>query len=92
MPCKFFYLNNLLNDSLDLLGYVTQANYLINAGILDLIKSIDPTSELFAKVSSELNLLLSPAEMGELVKVIAYTKELDVHLAGFKSYDRAHLL
>ena len=89
---NFSYLNNLLNDSLDLVGYVTQANYLINAGILGLIKSIDPASELFAKVSSELNLLLSPAEMGELVKVIAYTKELDMHLAGFKSYDRAHLL
>jgi len=89
---NFSYLNNLLNDSLDLVGYVTQANYLINAGILDLIKSIDPASEHFAKVSSELNLLLSPAEMGELVKVIAYTKELDMNLAGFKNYDRAHIL
>jgi SAM-dependent MidA family methyltransferase len=36
--------------------------------------------------------LLSPAEMGELFKVIALTKNIDVPLIGFKSGDKTHTL
>jgi len=36
--------------------------------------------------------LLSPAEMGELFKVIAFEKNLDIDFIGFSQGDKSHTL
>ena len=36
--------------------------------------------------------LLSPAEMGDLFKVIAFNKNLDIDLIGFSAGDKTHTL
>jgi SAM-dependent MidA family methyltransferase len=41
---------------------------------------------------SEINLLTSPSEMGELVKVMAIANNNQMELKGFGDFDRTHLL
>ena len=43
--------------------------------------------ELFKKMNHEIQMLTSPAEMGELFKVIALGKNFDQQLAGFAFRD-----
>ena len=72
---------------LDLLGYTSQAHFLLNCGLLDLLKE-----ERSPAVASAAHRLISEAEMGELVKVIAVGRGVDVPLAGFARGDRTHTL
>jgi SAM-dependent MidA family methyltransferase len=69
---------------LDLLGYATQAQFLIGCGILDLLAAIgaDATAR-YAQAAGPVQRLLSPAEMGELVKVIAFGRGVSAPLRGF---------
>jgi SAM-dependent MidA family methyltransferase len=76
---------------LDVLGYTSQAHFLMNCGILDLLggpgQAPDP-AQLGA-----VQRLLSEAEMGELVKVLAVGRDVAVEpLAGFVRGDRRHRL
>ena len=41
---------------------------------------------------SEINLLTSPSELGELVKVMAIANNNQMELKGFGDFDRTHLL
>lgn len=79
---------------LDVLGYTTQAAFLMNCGIADLLaqrqREGDPSSAV--RASGALNLLLSPNEMGELFKVIALGRGLTEPLIGFTRADRLHTL
>ena len=75
-----------------LAGYVTQAQFLINCGILDILAQHSPDSPQFMQLVAAAQKLLSPAEMGELFKVIAFTKNLDEPLIGFNSGDKSHTL
>jgi SAM-dependent MidA family methyltransferase len=53
------------------LGFVSQANFLLEAGILDeLAKLGEPGSAAYLAATNEVNRLLNPAEMGELFKVL----------------------
>ena len=57
---------------LQLLGYATQANFLINCGITDLLAETSPENVTqYLPLANQVQYLLSPAEMGELFKVIA---------------------
>ena len=74
-------------------GYCTQARFLINCGILDLLAARgDPTSTTYLREASAVQKLLSPAEMGELFKVLALTREIDAPLLGFREGNRSHRL
>ena len=74
-------------------GYVNQAQFLINCGILDILSQISAADmATYAPLAAAAQKLLSPAEMGELFKVIAFTKDFDAPLIGFKSGDKAHTL
>lgn len=74
-------------------GYTTQAHFLINNGILDALLAVgDPQSAAYLREASKVQVMLSPAEMGELFKVLALTRGLDVELAGFRQGDRSHRL
>lgn len=77
----------------DLLGFTSQARFLLNAGITEALSEIDPSdSKRFLPAANAVQKLLSEAEMGELFKVIAFSRGLDDTLQAFSSGDRSHTL
>jgi SAM-dependent MidA family methyltransferase len=77
----------------DLLGYTSQARFLLNAGITEVLGAINPTDTTrFLPAANAVQKLLSEAEMGELFKVIAFSRGIDETLDAFASGDRTHTL
>jgi SAM-dependent MidA family methyltransferase len=77
----------------DLLGFTSQARFLLNAGITEALSEIDPADAAkFLPAANAVQKLLSEAEMGELFKVIAFSRGLDDTLQAFSSGDRSHTL
>jgi SAM-dependent MidA family methyltransferase len=81
-----------LDSGLDLLGYSSQAAFLLEAGIGKLLLRTSPEDALaYLPQANALQKLVSPAEMGELFKVLA----VGIH-AGlperFATHDRSHRL
>lgn len=75
---------------LDLIGYSDQASFLIDCGILDGLAALGPTdSAQYARAASAVQKLLSPAEMGELFKAIAFGRGIDAVPLGFRRGDRS---
>jgi SAM-dependent MidA family methyltransferase len=72
---------------LDVLGYTSQAHFLVNCGLLDWLAA-DPNPARTGRSAR----LLSEAEMGELFKVLAAGRGIDLPLAGFVRGDRTHTL
>ena len=81
------------NTGLTLLGYTTQAYFLINCDITGILAqtSVEDTNNYLPQ-ANQLQKLVSPAEMGELFKVIAFEKNFSESLIGFKSGDMSRLL
>ena len=90
---------------LDVLGYTTQANFLINCGVAELLLeergarngiASDGAAETAATANllarGAVNVLISPNEMGELFKVIALGRGMPGPLIGFSRGDRVHAL
>jgi SAM-dependent MidA family methyltransferase len=78
---------------LGVLGYATQAQFLVNCGITDLLAKEDPSdAKRYLPLASAVQKLLSPSEMGELFKVLAVGKGVTGPLMGFSSGDRTHAL
>ncbi len=76
-----------------LLGYASQAHFLVNGGIADFIKDISPDNlREYLPLSAQIQKLTSPAEMGELFKVIALGKGFDAPLSNFLAGDKSRLL
>ena len=77
----------------DLLGYATQAQFLINCGITELLSAISASNtRAYAPLAAQAQKLLSPAEMGELFKVIALGRNVKPTLLGFTRGDKSHTL
>jgi len=77
-------------SGLDLLGYAPQARFLMNCGLLEQLGRIDPQDvRRYAPACAGAQTLLSPAEMGELFKVIAFGRGIDEPLLGFQAGDRS---
>ena len=77
---------------LEVLGYATQAQFLVNCGITDVLGEANVENALhYAPIAAEANKLLSPAEMGELFKVLAVGRGAPA-LGGFSHNDRSHTL
>jgi SAM-dependent MidA family methyltransferase len=78
---------------LDLIGYTSQAQFLVNCGITEILAET-PASDAaaYAPLASQAQKLLSPAEMGELYKVIAFGKGVSAPLRGFTQGDRSRAL
>ncbi|HUN91473.1 MAG TPA: SAM-dependent methyltransferase [Burkholderiaceae bacterium] len=73
---------------LDVLGYTSQAHFLLNCGILDLMRDDAP-----AATRSGVHRVVSEAEMGELLKVLAVGRGIGGDaLRGFARGDRTHRL
>lgn len=82
-----------IDAGLELLGYTSQAFFLINCGITDLMNETSPDDlRAYQPLSAQLQKLTSPAEMGELFKVIALGKEISEPLRGFSRGDMSRLL
>jgi SAM-dependent MidA family methyltransferase len=90
-----------LAGGLDVLGYTSQARFLMNAGLPDLLMQSGALSGEEAgahaaaqkySLASAAQKLMSEAEMGELFKVLAIGRALDAPLLGFKTGDRRHRL
>ncbi len=78
---------------LELLGYAPQAQFLINCGLTELLAAIDPAdARRYAPLAAEAQRLVSPAEMGELFKVLAAGRGMRPPLRGFARGDRRHAL
>lgn len=75
---------------LELRGYANQASFLVNLGITDLMRG-DPASSAYVRAAAGVQKLLSPAEMGELFKVLALGRGVGA-LAGFSRGDLSRLL
>lgn len=79
--------------SLELAGFTSQAQFLINCGILDALQATgEPGSSTYLQAANALNRLLHPAEMGEMVKAIAWTKGIDRLPLGFQAGNKIHRL
>ena len=71
---------------LDVLGYTTQARFLMNCGMLQRLEGAD------ARTLSQAHKLLAEHEMGELFKVIVLAKGCSFEPVGFAAGDRTHTL
>lgn len=93
-----------LEGGLDVLGYTSQARFLMNAGLPAVLADLDnardnaPLDEpgqsraalhaAHAQAMSAMQKLISEAEMGELFKVLAIGRDMDEPLIGFSRGDR----
>ncbi|MEE8635811.1 MAG: SAM-dependent methyltransferase [Acidiferrobacterales bacterium] len=77
------------DSGLSLLGYTSQAAFLLASGLTELIAESDPRAvREHLALTHEINKLTSPAEMGELYKVMALGRGIDTPLPGFSLQDR----
>lgn len=82
-----------LEGGLEVLGYTSQANFLLNSGLMKLLSTLDPQDTArYAREIGPVQKLLSEAEMGELFKVLAIGFDIDEPLMGFSRGDRRHML
>ncbi|AUL41542.1 SAM-dependent methyltransferase [Bordetella parapertussis] len=78
-----------LAGGLQVLGYLSQARFLVNAGLLDALSQLDPAdARAYAQAVAPVQKLLSEAEMGELFKVLAVGRDMPEPLLGFARGDR----
>ena len=78
---------------LDVAGYTSQAQFLINCGITGLLERTRPNqARAYLPIANQAQRLLSPAEMGELFKVLALSKGLGEDWLGFTNGNRVHTL
>lgn len=78
---------------LDVLGFATQAQFLINTGITDMLGEIPGRDgRTYAALAGEVQKLTSPAEMGELFKVLALGRGVSQPLIGFSRGDHTRTL
>ncbi len=76
---------------LQVAGFTSQANFLFNLGLLELMSS-QMTMQEKLKLSQQVQILTMPHEMGELFKVMAITKNLNTELMGFKAGNQLYRL
>jgi len=71
---------------LDVIGYTSQARFLLNCGLLELLQGAD------LRATAAAQKLLAEHEMGELFKVIGLARGVDFDPIGFRAGDRCHML
>ena len=70
----------------EVMGYTTQAHFLISCGLAVLVSGGDPGMTLSRlKATSEVLRLINPQEMGELFKVLGIARGLSPPFLGFQS-------
>lgn len=101
--------NTAISNNLDFIGYTTQANFLINCGLLDILNNttVNSTTDFvninnkndnkdnvkYLQLTNQINKLTSINEMGEIFKVIGFSKNTEfANWLGFKNRDLSHTL
>ncbi|HEX7635707.1 MAG TPA: class I SAM-dependent methyltransferase [Noviherbaspirillum sp.] len=81
-----------VDSGLDMLGYTSQAAFLLDAGIGELLLRTSPEDQgRYLPQANAVQRLISPAEMGELFKVLAVGKNVRLP-EKFSRNDRSHRL
>lgn len=79
-------------SGLELLGYTTQGQFLLNCGILQALAQISGETPAYYRAAGAVGRLTMPHEMGELFKVMALGRGIDADLLGFTRGDQSHRL
>ena len=78
---------------LDLIGYLPQSHFLLNLGITELLAQMGKTdSAAYIREAAAVQKLIDQHEMGELFKVIAFGKNINIDWTGFCFGDICHKL
>lgn len=81
-----------IDSGLDLVGYTTQANFLLNCGMLNLLEQSTRDSQYLMQ-TNQVNYLTSPNEMGDMFKVIGLSKNIEfVDWMGFSVGEKSYTL
>lgn len=82
-----------IDSGLQFAGYTNQANFLIHCGITELLAQVSPENpQAYLPLSNALQKLVSPAEMGELFKVMGFCRETVINSSCFSLGDKSRLL
>jgi SAM-dependent MidA family methyltransferase len=82
-----------LEAGMSVLGYTTQADFLVNCGIAEMLAELDATDlRAYVPAAGAAQKLLAPSQMGERFKVLALGKGVSRPLIGFARGDRTHTL
>ncbi|MDQ6618218.1 MAG: SAM-dependent methyltransferase [Pseudomonadota bacterium] len=74
-------------------GFCAQAPFLLSCGLLERLAATGPPDSLpYMASASQVQKLVSPAEMGELFKVLAITRTDKIDWRGFAMLDHQHRL
>lgn len=74
-------------------GYTNQASFLTNCGLLDLLAGLGPSdSAAYLRAARAALRLVAPHEMGELFKVLVFSREIAIAWRGLSRGDRCHAL
>jgi SAM-dependent MidA family methyltransferase len=77
-----------LDTDWELAGYTTQGSFLLAMGLLQLAEQKHLTTRESYQQNQAIKTLTLPAQMGELIKVMALTKNIGIPLLGFTLLDR----
>jgi len=78
---------------LDVDGYTSQGNFLLNCGLGTIVEQMDFVSEIdHLKIVQQMKTLTLPGEMGERFKVMGLSKGLEKNIPGFEQRDMRYSL
>jgi SAM-dependent MidA family methyltransferase len=78
---------------LEVAGFATQSGFLLGCGLLDRLAKVGPPEGIdYLREASAVQMLLSPAEMGELFKVLALERGEGIVWPGFAVSNQRHRL
>jgi len=78
---------------LDVLGYTSQAQFLLATGLTEMLAEADPSpTRHYLQLAQQVKKLTLPSEMGELFKILALGRNIPYTLEGFYLQDRRYKL
>ena len=82
-----------IENNLDVDGFTSQGNFLINCGLGDIVESENTETEIeYFQLVQQMKTLSLPGEMGERFKVIGLSKGMDENIPGFEVRDLRYSL
>jgi SAM-dependent MidA family methyltransferase len=82
-----------VSAGLEVAGYTTQAYFLLDCGLEDLLLQSGPTESMdYLKAAQQVKTLVLPGEMGERFKCIGLMRGMDIPVPGFRLQDQRERL
>lgn len=81
-----------LDANMEILGFATQAHFLLNLGLLDRVGDNQDDLTSYLRKTGEIKRLTLPGEMGETFKVMVLAKDYAGDIPGFEQFDIRHTL